>query len=48
MRIGNDGAASEPKRSSEVPAQLSDEIERKEKRLEDYPRALSVVGVSVL
>ncbi|KAK7382988.1 hypothetical protein VNO78_28653 [Psophocarpus tetragonolobus] len=48
MRIGNDGAASEPKPSSEVPAQLSDVTERKEKRLEDYPRPHSVVGVSVL
>ncbi|TKY57667.1 GTP-binding protein OBGC2 [Spatholobus suberectus] len=48
MRIGNDGTASEPKPSSEVPAQLSDETDRKEKRLEDYPRPLSVVGVSVL
>ena len=36
MRIGNRGA------------QLSDETDTKEKRLEDYPRPLSVVGVSVL
>ncbi|XP_027330829.1 probable GTP-binding protein OBGC2 isoform X2 [Abrus precatorius] len=48
MRIGNDGAASEPKPISEVPAQLSNESDRKEKNLEDYPRPLSVVGVSVL
>ncbi|XP_020204844.1 probable GTP-binding protein OBGC2 isoform X1 [Cajanus cajan] len=48
MKIGNDGAASESKPISEVPAQLSDETDVKEKRLEDYPRPLSVVGVSVL
>ncbi|XP_061366449.1 probable GTP-binding protein OBGC2 [Gastrolobium bilobum] len=49
LRIGNDGAASEPEPSSEVPAQLlSDESDRKERKLEDYPRPLSVVGVSVL
>ncbi|KAG4962335.1 hypothetical protein GLYMA_14G070100v4 [Glycine max] len=48
MRIGNNGAASEPKPCSEVLDPLSDETDRKEKRLEDYPRPLSVVGVSVL
>ncbi|KAG4934498.1 hypothetical protein JHK87_048500 [Glycine soja] len=48
MRIGNDGAASDPKPSPEVLDPLSDETDRKEKRLEDYPRPLSVVGVSVL
>ncbi|KAJ1408004.1 P-loop containing nucleoside triphosphate hydrolase [Sesbania bispinosa] len=49
LRIGNDGAASEPKPSSEVLAQLSsDESDRKERKLEDYPRPFSVVGVSVL
>ncbi|KAK7280702.1 hypothetical protein RJT34_25769 [Clitoria ternatea] len=47
MRIGSDGTASEPKPSSEVPAQLSDG-DRNERELEDYPRPLSVVGVSVL
>ncbi|PNX71769.1 GTPase OBG, partial [Trifolium pratense] len=49
QRIGSDGAASEPKPSSEVSAQLlSDESDTKEKTLEDYPRPHSVIGVSVL
>ncbi|CAJ2675698.1 unnamed protein product [Trifolium pratense] len=49
QRIGSDGAASEPKPSSEVSAQLlSDENDTKEKTLEDYPRRHSVIGVSVL
>jgi len=49
MRIGSDGAASEPKPSSEVSAQLlSEESDPKEKKLEDYPRPHSVIGVSVL
>lgn len=49
MRIGSDGAASEPKPSSEVSAQLlTEESDPKEKKLEDYPRPHSVIGVSVL
>ncbi|XP_045792198.1 probable GTP-binding protein OBGC2 isoform X2 [Trifolium pratense] len=49
QRIGSDGAASEPKPSSEVSAQLlSDENDTKEKTLEDYPRHHSVIGVSVM
>ncbi|XP_057427811.1 probable GTP-binding protein OBGC2 isoform X2 [Lotus japonicus] len=49
LRIGNDGAASEQKEQSEVAAQLlSDESDKKERTLEDYPLPLSVVGVSVL
>jgi hypothetical protein len=49
QRIGSDGAAFEPKPSSEISAQLfSDESDTKEKTLEDYPRPHSVIGVSVL
>nr|KYP30995.1 hypothetical protein KK1_049309 [Cajanus cajan] len=45
MKIGNDGATLESKPISEVSAQLSNETDMKENRLEDYSRPLSVVGV---
>ncbi|OIW03515.1 hypothetical protein TanjilG_31028 [Lupinus angustifolius] len=49
LRIGNDGASSELKPSSEdQPRLLPDDGDKKERKLEDYPRPLSVVGVSVL
>ncbi|XP_058725340.1 probable GTP-binding protein OBGC2 [Vicia villosa] len=51
LRIGSDGtaSASEQNPNSEIPAQLlSDESDTKEKKLEDYPRPHSVIGVSVL
>ena len=49
LRIGSDGPPSEAKPSPEVAVEsLSTEDDRKESRLEDYPRPLSVVGVSVL
>ncbi|KAI5392881.1 hypothetical protein KIW84_060152 [Lathyrus oleraceus] len=49
LRIGSDGTASQQKPTSEIPAQLlSDESDTKEKKLEDYPRPHSVIGVSVL
>ncbi|KAF7829622.1 putative GTP-binding protein OBGC2 [Senna tora] len=49
QRIGSVGTHSEPKLSSEAPVQsLSNEGDIKERKLEDYPPPLSVVGVSVL
>ncbi|XP_028765175.1 probable GTP-binding protein OBGC2 isoform X2 [Neltuma alba] len=49
LRIGSVGTPSELKLTPEAPDQsLSNEVVTKEKKLEDYPPPLSVVGVSVL
>lgn len=63
MRIGSDGAPSEPERGSDDDALQSLTTEgghadvsspgisskdKKDKEIEDYPRPLAVVGVSVL